>query len=136
MDSNLSGLIYSNGLIQRKPQLLHHTRAFVFIFHVHCWLINSWLIHLFWLHIDFLSNKWNLKRLGGHVHGLVTKIVHKTLVGGHKDEWGLGVESRGGRGSGDERHVKFDFSMFLENVKRWLLVFMFTRIGTHNYVSP
>ena len=77
-----------------------------------------------------------MKRLGGHAHGLVTKIVHKPLQRGGEDEWGLGVGSRGGRGSGDERHVKFDFSMFLENVKRWLLVFTFTRIGTHNYVSP
>ena len=104
MDSNLSGLIYPNGLIQRKPQLLHHTRAFVSIFHVHCWLI-----HLFLLHIDFLSIKWNLKRLGAHAHGLVTKIVHKTLQRGQKDEWGLGVGSRGGRESGDERDLGMRF---------------------------
>ena len=105
VDSNLSVLIYLNGLIQRKPHLVHHTRAFVFIFHVHCWLIKSWLIHLFWLYVDFLSIKWNLKRLGGHAHGLVTKIVHKPLQGGGEDEWGLGVGSRGGRGSGDERDL-------------------------------
>ena len=26
--------------------------------------------------------EWNLIRLGGHAHGIVTKTVHKTLPGG------------------------------------------------------
>ena len=46
--------------------------------------------------------KWNLIRLGGQAHGIVTKTVHKTLPGvggsegvvGVKGWWGEGV-SRG-----------------------------------------
>ena len=29
----------------------------------------------------FLSTEWNLLRLGGPTHGIVTKTVHKTLPG-------------------------------------------------------
>ena len=32
--------------------------------------------------IILLSFKWNLIRLGGHAHEIVTKTVHKTLPGG------------------------------------------------------
>ena len=31
--------------------------------------------------MEFLSIEWNLIRLGGPAHGLVTKTVHKTLPG-------------------------------------------------------
>ena len=31
---------------------------------------------------DLLSFEWNLIRLGGLAHGIVTKTVHKTLPGG------------------------------------------------------
>ena len=33
-------------------------------------------------HSSLLSFKWNLIRLGGPAHGILTKTVHKTLPGG------------------------------------------------------
>ena len=38
-----------------------------------------------------LSIEWNSIRLGGHVPGIVTKTLHKTLPGGVKGVWGVGV---------------------------------------------
>ena len=38
----------------------------------------------------FLLIEWNLIRLGGHAHGIVTKTVHKTQSGG-EGWWGEGV---------------------------------------------
>ena len=32
--------------------------------------------------IDLLSIEWNFIREGGPAHGIVTKTVHKTLLGG------------------------------------------------------
>ena len=43
-----------------------------------------------------MSNEWNLIRLSGHPHGIVTKTVHKTLPGGG---WGV-VGGGGDRGVG------------------------------------
>ena len=37
-----------------------------------------------------LSIKWNLIRLSGPAHGIVTKTVHKTLPGGGGDGGGGG----------------------------------------------
>ena len=37
-----------------------------------------------------LSFQWNSIRLGGHVHGTVTKTVHKTLPGDGRGQ-GIGV---------------------------------------------
>ena len=39
------------------------------------------MFHMSWL-LQFISIEWNLIRLGGPVHGIVTKTVHKTLPGG------------------------------------------------------
>ena len=32
--------------------------------------------------------EWNLIRLGGHAHGIITKTLHKTLSGGGRDQGG------------------------------------------------
>ena len=40
--------------------------------------------------MDSLSIKWNLIRLGGPAHGIVTKTVHKTLLGGGGGGRGIG----------------------------------------------
>ena len=42
---------------------------------------------------SLLLIKWNLVRLGGHAHGIVTKTIHKTLSGvsGVKGWWGMGL---------------------------------------------
>ena len=50
-----------------------------------------------------LSFEWNSIRLGGPVHGIVTKTVHKTLPGGGRGEGGMGWVGevyRGSRGLG------------------------------------
>ena len=46
-----------------------------------------------------LSIKWNLIRLGGHAHGIVTKTVHKTLPWGGMAK-GVGGWRRGGGAKG------------------------------------
>ena len=48
-----------------------------------------------------LSFDWNSIRLGGPAHGIVTKTVHKTLLGGGGGRGVVGVRgSRGGGGQG------------------------------------
>ena len=46
--------------------------------------------------VIFLSFEWNSIRLGGPAHGIVTKTVHKTLVGVKGKMWVCG----GDRGPG------------------------------------
>ena len=61
------------------------------------WIVVSRL----WVQIqEFLPIKWNLIRLGGPTHGIVTKTVHKTLPGGDGDLEGRGwwVGIGGGQG--------------------------------------
>ena len=46
-----------------------------------------------------MSFAWNLIRLGGPVHGIATKTVHKTLPGGGRGQR-VGVGWWGSRGGG------------------------------------
>ena len=48
----------------------------------------------------FLSFEWNSIRLGGSVHGIVTKTVHKTMPGGGGGQGGRGGREVGGGGQG------------------------------------
>ena len=41
--------------------------------------------------MNSLSFEWNSTRLGGAAHGIVTKIVHKTLPGGDRGQGGAGA---------------------------------------------
>ena len=50
--------------------------------------------------ILLLSFEWNLIRLGGPAHGIVTKTVCKTLPGGGRGEGGIGWVAGGSRGGG------------------------------------
>ena len=49
--------------------------------------------------VIFLSFEWNLTRLGGPAHRIVTKTVHKTLSGGGGGRGGGGQGGRGWWGS-------------------------------------
>ena len=51
-----------------------------------------------------LSFKWNLIRLGGPTHGILTKTVHKTLSGGGRSQWGRGRSVGSGLGMVGSRH--------------------------------
>ena len=60
------------------------------------YLISSLQLITGSLMLPYICLEWNLIRLGGPAHGIVTKTVHKTLPGGG------GVKgSKGGRGSGE-----------------------------------
>ena len=45
--------------------------------------------------VIFLPIECKLVRLGGHVHGLVTKSVHKTITEGLRGYWDLGIAGLG-----------------------------------------
>ena len=47
-----------------------------------------------------MSFEWNPIRLGGNAHGIVTKTVHKTLLGGDRGQGGRGGRVRGAGGGG------------------------------------
>ena len=54
-------------------------------------------------HLSLLSIEWNSIRLGGPAHGIVTKTVHKTLLGGGGGlggGWVGGCRGGGGLGNG------------------------------------
>ena len=58
--------------------------------------------------------EWNLTRLGGPAHGIVTKTVHKTLPGNHggpKGEWLWGYRGGGGPGVGCLFDMKLTLSV-------------------------
>ena len=49
-----------------------------------------------------LSFKWNLIRIGGPAHRIVTKTVHKTLPGSGRGEGCMGVDGWGQKGGGGQ----------------------------------